>query len=265
MIAFLIAAAVASSEPSGPNLIAEAQHAIMVGRLSQAETMTAKAISTGARGDMLDRLLADLAFATGRSAQALARFEALMVKAPGDPMLAERAGIAALQLRDTGKATAYLRRATALPGATWRVWNGLAIAADRQGDWRVSDEAYARARTMAPDSAEVANNMGWSLVARGHWAEAIALLERAVALDPSSTRIADNLELARAALADKLPKRQKDESAANWAARLNDAGVVAGQRGDRKRALAAFAQAIEARTIWFERAANNLAALENHK
>jgi tetratricopeptide (TPR) repeat protein len=118
---------------------------------------------------------------------------------------------------------------------------------------------------MAPTSAEVANNSGWSLLLRGRWENAIEPLEIAARLNPSSKRIADNLELARAALADALPKRRSAESAADWAARLNDAGVVARLRGDRKRAVAAFAQAIEARTGWFERAANNLAALESAK
>lgn len=263
MIASLIAAAIAASAPTVVDRIAEAQHAIKVGRLDQARTMTAEAVAMGGSGDDVDRLLADLAFATGNFDQALARFEALMAKAPDEPLLAECAGLAALRLRDTSKAAAYLRRATVLRGASWRAWNGLAIVADRQGDWPTADQAYARAREMAPQSAQVANNRGWSLLMRGQWQDAIAPLESAAGLDPSSKRIADNLDLARAAEADGLPQRRRGESAADWAARLNDAGMVARLRGDRKRAVAAFAQAIEARTDWFERAANNLAAMES--
>ncbi len=43
--------------------------------------------------------------------------------------------------------------------------------------------------------------------------------------------------------------------------RLNDAGVVAAASGQTKRAEAAFAQAIELRSRWYDRAAENLAAL----
>jgi Flp pilus assembly protein TadD len=265
MIAIIIATAIAASAPAAADPITEAQHAIGAGRLDQARAMTAQAVATGASGDKIDRLLADLAFATGNHAEALARFEALMRRSPNEPVLAERAGIAALRLRENGKAAAYLSRATKQPGASWRAWNALAVSADRQGDWPTADTAYARARAMAPTSAEVANNSGWSLLLRGRWENAIEPLEIAARLDPSSKRIADNLELARAALADALPKRRNGESAADWAARLNDAGVVARLRGDRKRAVAAFAQAIEARTGWFERAANNLAALQGAK
>jgi tetratricopeptide (TPR) repeat protein len=97
---------------------------------------------------------------------------------------------------------------------------------------------------------------------RGGWQEALPLLEKAAALDPKARRIADNLELARAALAENLPRRRAGESDSDWAARLNDAGVLAVAGGQRQRAIAAFSQAIEANSQWFERAANNLAIVE---
>ena len=99
---------------------------------------------------------------------------------------------------------------------------------------------------------------------RGEWQDALPLLERAAALDPKARRIADNLELARAALAEDLPRRRPGESDADWAARLNDAGILAAAGGQRQRAIAAFTQAIEASSQWFERAANNLALVEGH-
>ena len=265
MFAIAIAAIVAVSDPAAADPIAEAQHAIAAGRIDQAKAMTAEAVAKGATGDKVDRLLADLAFVSGNNPQALARFETLLIRSPKDPLFAERAGIAALRMRQIGKATAYLERATALSGATWRSWNALGVAADWLGDWAKADKAYAKAQELAPSSAEVANNQGWSLLLRGNWSDAIAPLEHAVRLDPSSTRIAANLELARAAEAESLPRRRKGESNANWAARLNDAGFIAWRRGDHKRAVAAFAQAIEVRSEWFDRAANNLAAVEATK
>lgn len=265
MFALLLAvpAAVASAQPA-PGL-AEAAHAIEVGRIDQARTMANAAVAQGASGDPLDRLLADLAFAERDYGTALARYEVLSARHPGEPRLAERAGIAALHLAQLPKAAAFLDKATALPGASWRAWNARGVAADYAGDWPAADRAYGRATTLAPAEGEVANNLGWSLLMRGQWLEAIGPLERAAALDPSSRRIADNLELARAAVADDLPRRKPGESAESWSARLNDAGVVAQLRGDRKRAIAAFAQALEARSKWFERAANNLSVAEARK
>ena len=50
-----------------------------------------------------------------------------------------------------------------------------------------------------------------------------------------------------------------------YGSRLNDAGVVAAAAGQRQRAEAAFAQAIELRSHWYARAADNLAALDAGK
>ena len=155
--------------------------------------------------------------------------------------------------------------ATASSAASWRAWNARGVLADQRGDWGDADLAYARSAKTAPGRPEILNNHGWSLLARGRWNEALAVLEQAAVLDPASPRIANNLELAKAAVSEDLPRRQNRESDGDWAARLNDAGVVAGIWGDRKRAIAAFAQAISARHRWFERAANNLAVAERNQ
>jgi len=96
---------------------------------------------------------------------------------------------------------------------------------------------------------------------RGQWTEALAAFERAAAINPNLPRLANNLELARAAVASELPQRLAGESEEAFAARLNDAGVVAAANGETKRAEAAFAQAIEVRSRWYAKAADNLAAL----
>ena len=54
--------------------------------------------------------------------------------------------------------------------------------------------------TIDPKRAEVPNNLGWSLMLRGRWADALAAFERAAAIDPKLPRLANNLELARAAI-----------------------------------------------------------------
>ena len=129
-------------------------------------------------------------------------------------------------------------------------------------DWATADSAYARAASVAPERGEVANNQGWSLLLRGRWTEALAKFEQAAQLDPRTPRIANNLELARDALKERLPQREPGENDQAWSARLNDAGVAAASRGERGRAIAAFAQAIETRTAWYGRAADNLAAVQ---
>ena len=90
------------------------------------------------------------------------------------------------------------------------------------------------------------------------------MFEKAAAIDGKSSRVVNNLELARAALASDLPKRRAGESDRDWAARLNDAGVAAEMLGQKKRAVAAFTQALDASPIWYDRASNNLKALSEN-
>ena len=262
LLALLMAASAAAAIP---DQLSEASHAIDAGRLDQAKAMIAAAVARGASGDSIDRLGADLAYADGRTAEALARYKALLVRDADDPHLLERAIICAINLNALAEARSFAGRATAQPNASWRSWNARGVIADMDGDFALADSAYRRAVTLAPDQPAILNNLGWSLLLRGEWQAAIEPLRRASELWPSAKRTSNNLELAQSALAADLPRRRSGESDDAWAARLNDAGVAAELRGERARAVAAFAQAVEARETWYGRAANNLQALGGRK
>jgi len=262
IVPILLALDVAAATPTvlPPPALSDIEQAIRVGRLEQAQLMVGRAMAAGVKGAQVDLILADLAFAQGKNDEALIRYQQLLAIAPDDTMLAERAGIAALRLGNVAVAAGLIERATKLPNASWHAWNARGVVADTQHDWAQADKAYAKAAELAPDEAEVTSNQGWSQLLRGDWSKAAGLFEKAAARDPKSSRIANNLELARAALASDLPRRRPGEDDRAWAARLNDAGVAALLLGDKQRAVAAFAQALEASGSWYERAANNLKA-----
>lgn len=241
--------------------LAEAGQAIAAGRLDQARRILGIALAAGVKGEPVDRLLADLAYASAEYPQALQIYKNLLATHPDELLLLERAGICALRLGRLAEATSLLDRATRQANAGWRAWNARAVAADRQSRWDEADAAYARALEVDRTRAAVFNNMGWSLMLRGRWNEALASFEQANSLNPRPPRLANNLELARAAVAAELPQRLAGESDESFAARLNDAGVVAAAAGQAAKAQAAFAQAIEVRSRWYARAAENLAAL----
>ncbi|RST29691.1 tetratricopeptide repeat protein [Sphingomonas ginkgonis] len=257
----VLAGAPVSAAPGVSTSLAEAAHALEAGRVEQARLMIGAAVAEGAAGDRLDRLLADLALARGEDSEAFAAYQLLLKRNPSDPQLFERAGIAALRSDQPEWATILLDKAVAAPAAGWRAWNARGSLADRSGDWALADRCYAAAVRLAPERMEPLNNRGWSLLLRGRPAEAISWLEHAAALAPEQQRISDNLELARTAAAADLPSRRPGEADEAYAARLNDAGVVADRNGQRDRARAAFARAIEARPDYYLRAANNLARL----
>ncbi|WP_300974531.1 tetratricopeptide repeat protein [Sphingomonas sp. LHG3406-1] len=256
----LLAASLLAASPQAS--LEQAAHALQAGRTGQAREMIRTAMGQGMNGPPVDRLLADLAFGERRWPEAVERYRVLLKTSPADALMLERAGLAALQAGDVEGAVAYLDRAGEQRGASWRVWNARGIAADRQKDWPAADKAYGKGLALRPESAVLLNNAGWSLLLRGRWSEAAERLSRAAALEPSDTRIQANAELAQAAIAARLPSRRAGESDAAFAARLNDAGVVAFVQGDRQKAVAAFTRALEASSQWFTRAANNLAIAE---
>ena len=262
MISILLAAALAAATPPAAapvQPLSEAAHAIRAGRLEQARLMINNAVKGGISGPALERLNADLAYASGDYQGALARYLRLLVSNSTDGVMYEHAGIAAMKVGDRAQGAKLLERAVTFPGATWKAWNARGVAADYQRDWAAADQSYARAAALSPNRAEILNNSGWSLLARGRWADALQNFERAAAIDPKSARVAANLDLARAALSEDLPERRAGETEADWAARLNDAGVIAKLQGNNKKAVAAFTQAIQARSEYYDRAANNLA------
>ena len=266
MIALAVAVALAGAKPAAAAVVAppvqplsEAAYAIKAGRLEQARLMIGNAVKAGATGPEVDRLIADLAYTSGDYKAALPAYLQLLVSRTNDGVMYEKAGVAAMKLGDLAQGEKLLDRATGYPTATWRAWNARGVAADYRGNWAVADQSYAQAARLAPDRAEVLNNIGWSLLVRSQWSNALAKFEQAAAIDPKSPRIAANLELARAAVTEDLPLRRSGESEADWAARLNDAGVIARVQGNNRKAVAAFTQAIQARSEYYTRAANNLA------
>ena len=260
----LLATLLLSAEPAFRPLraadprIAEAEHAIAAGRLEQARLMAARLSAAGSTGPEMDRLLANLDFAGGNLDQAVARYELLLKGGLRDEQVCNNGAVAAVRLGHAQQGRSFADCAIEIAPQSAQAWNTRAVVADLMQDWATADASYARARALSPDRPDLVNNQGWSLLLRGHWADALPLLEEAAALDPRSDRVRNNLELAKAAMSSKLPQRASGELASDWSVRLNDAGVAARLLGDRTRAFAAFTQAIEAKPTWYARAWNNL-------
>jgi len=254
------AAAAPAAAPSTA-ILADAAHAIDVGRLTEARLIIARAVTAGFRGAPVERLTAALAFASGNYLQAWSQYRHLAASPDKIPSDCEKGAIAALKLLKPADAQPLIECAVSAKTTSWRIWNARGVLADMQHDWTTADDSYVQARQLAPAEARIANNEGWSKLLRGDWAAAVPLFEEAAALDSTSVRIANNLELAKAAVAADLPARRPGESIEDWAARLNDAGVAAELVGDRQRAVAAFNQALDASPVWYDRASNNLTAL----
>ena len=242
--------------------IDEAEYALAAGRTEQASQMVRQLVISGVKGDRIDLLRASVAAASGRDQEALSLFSGLAAKDPTTPLFADGAARAAFRLGRMDDAGRWVALATAQHNAPWRAWSLCGVIADLRSDFQKADACYARALALAPGRAELLNNLGWSLLLRGDWKGAAERLQQALATDPSSRIARANLELAEAALAQDLPARRENETLDVYAARLNDTGVIAEAAGDRKRAIAAFSQAVALHPRWSEKAASNLAQAE---
>jgi len=265
ILSLLAASSLAAAAPvpvqPDPSLVKDAARAIDAGRLEEARLLISRAVSAGVSGVPIERLVARLAFASHKYQEALSGYKVLTASPHKDPTDCENGAIAALEIGRTADAEPLVQCAIEAPSASWRAWNARGVLADLTHDWTTADESYSRAHQRAPTEARVINNQGWSMLLRGDWAAAVPYFEEAASLDGKSERIANNLELAKAALAGDLPRRRTGESDRDWAARLNDAGVAAELLGEKQRAIAAFAQALDASPSWYGRASNNLKAL----
>ena len=266
--ASLTAKAAPAAPPSPPpvdaTVLEDAAHAIGAGRLKEGKLLIARAITAGYRGPQIERLTAYLDFASGRFVEAWSTYQRLASSPQKRESDCERGAIAALHIGKLADAKPLVECAVTAPDASWQAWNARGIVADADQDWAAADQAYSRALALAPGEARVVSNQGWSKLLRGDWAGAAASFEHAALQDPGSKRIANNLELARAAVSADLPQRRAGESDRDWAVRLNDAGVAAALLGDKKRAISAFSQAVDASPVWYDRASNNLKALSSN-
>src|SRR5438067_11150515 len=67
----------AMAAPDVSRVIADAAHSISAGRLDEARVMIGRAVTSGANGAQIERLLADLAFESGSYEEALTRYQHL--------------------------------------------------------------------------------------------------------------------------------------------------------------------------------------------
>ncbi|MEN3972699.1 tetratricopeptide repeat protein [Sphingomicrobium sp. XHP0235] len=249
-------------QPAPERTLDEAHIALDAGRVEQADLLMRRAATQGADTAAVQALAADVAFLRGDYAQAFAYYHHQLLTFPDNRVMLERAALSALKADRMNDAGPLLARAVRVPGASWVTFNAAGVVADRQGRFAEAREHYARASALAPSSATPVANLGWSLMLEGRWADARAPLGRALQLDPTHARARANLAMLDHLTAADLPLRTGGETDADFAARLNDAGVAAAVRGDTKRAVAAFTRAIAARPVYYERAAHNLEAVE---
>jgi Flp pilus assembly protein TadD len=170
-------------------------------------------------------------------------------------------GIALLRLGQNGPAEKALKEAVAADATLWRAWNALGALDDANQKWDDANQAYAKALALAPRSAAINNNLGFSLLSQEKLEQAIKSFQAALEIDPSLQPAQMNLRIALAL------EGRYDEAAAgiqgpSLPATLNNIGFAAMARGDYAKAEAYFTQAVNASSSYEEMASKNLLELK---
>jgi Flp pilus assembly protein TadD len=94
-----------------------------------------------------------------------------------------------------GLAAKYFEDATARAPKDATAWVGLAASYDRIGRFDLADRAYREAIKLEGETTSILNNEGYSLMLRGHLAEARRKFLLAYEREPNNPTIINNLEL----------------------------------------------------------------------
>ena len=159
------------------------------------------------------------------------RFTPYIEGVPGDPL---SQGRALLANGYTNEAISELSVAAVTGPDLVEANNLLGLAYDRRGQHKQAQEFYQRARGVAPQNADVLNNLGHSLYLDDRYKDALSLLKNAARLAPADTRIANNLALVYGRLAkyDDAFKQFK-HAGGEYYARTSTAALLATAGRDR--------------------------------
>jgi Flp pilus assembly protein TadD len=132
--------------------LAYAKALAAAGRFDQALNVIEDAINPAApdwnallvKGAILDQ--------SGRNAEARAVYAQAQLTAPGQPSIEANIGLSYAMTNDLGQAEAHLRKAVAMPGATTRIRQNLALVIGLEGRFDEARQMFAR--ELPPDQVE---------------------------------------------------------------------------------------------------------------
>lgn len=104
-------------------------------------------------------------------------------------------GLIELRMRRHAQAADHLNRAVELEAGLWRAFNGLAVLADLDKNFKLAEEYYDMALQLNPHSAVVLNNRGYSRYLAGDWEGAQESIRKALDIDAGYQKAWLNLGL----------------------------------------------------------------------
>jgi tetratricopeptide (TPR) repeat protein len=213
------------------------------GDLQKAERLLRQALSQ--RPGHMDclRTLADLLVQTGRPAQAMPAYEALLGARPDDADLLHNRGVALMALGRPAEAVTSLDAAIAINPQYASAFYNRGVALQTMKRPVLAANSYARAVEIRPDDVGSLNNLGALLMALGRPADALARFDRVLKLRPDDVGALGN----RANALSELGRPEQALTSAARALELQPDNLAAlANLGNALRQLGRFQEALQA-------------------
>lgn len=196
-------------------------------------------------------------------------YNAILIVTPDNLDAMEGKGLALVQKGDFEAAEKEFATIVNHDGSRWRTINALGVINALQGEMEEAKSYYDMAINVDLNNPSILNNIGLSMALSGRTQEAVSRMDEALALlpatDPKREKIELNLALAYGMMghmdeAEQLLKKYLPQPAV-----FNNLGLYANLNNDKKLARAYLSKALAAHPVHYDKAWENLQAVENKK
>lgn len=140
----------------------------------------------------------------------------------------------------------------------WRIWSGLGLLADIDGNYQEALELHRKATQLGKDQPTAYNNLGYSLLMAQHYGEAEQALRSGLHLNPQDERLYNNLLIAMAWQGHYEDAIQEGRLIFKEWIVYNNVGYIALQRGEYQAAIKMLKSALSLSPSYYPTAAENL-------
>ena len=170
-----------------------------------------------------------------------------------------------IRFGDFENAEALLKEASIKQPDNWRIWDGLGVTFDLQGNFTQAATYYNLALEKNAGEAEIYNNLGYSQIMSQAYKQAIETLQKGLKLQPDSKHIRNNLAIAYAWQGNYKDALMVSDSLMSKAESYNNIGYIALMRKDYKTAETYFQEAIDMSPAFYRKAFLNLEKLRTER
>jgi len=241
--------------------VLKAEKAARSGKMDLAQLYYIKAYDLEPNNIRVLQKMADLYTGLKKYDLAEVSLKLILQQQPSNLKAIEQYGLVLIKLRKYSDAEKQLAQ-VADRQQSWPAYNGLGIIANLQGDYLKAENFFKKADSIAPNSPELLNNIGFALYSADKLAEAESYYLKALQINPDFKKAIYNYGLLQARLSNYEKARIAFAKVSSPAEADNNTGYIAMMNGDYVEANNYLQEAINVSPRFYKKANDNLKRLE---